>query len=195
MQYDIFISYRRLDSQGRVEGRDIARLLTKELKLYGYNVFFDYSEIKDNDFVQSILPAVQTCKIFILILSKDALTRCVNTDDWVRREILEAYKCNKKIITVNPSYSFKSFPKNLPEEMDFLRTIQMSPIDLESNFEVTVEKMVKDRIITEIPGVKITNSSSNAKSSISFCISGKQFEMADEFFNVEVYNAIKRSYE
>lgn len=195
MQYDIFISYRRLDSQGRVEGRDIARLLTKELKLYGYNVFFDYSEIKDNDFVQCILPAVQTCKIFILILSKDALTRCVNKDDWVRREILEAYKCNKKIITVNPSYSFNNFPNDLPEEMDFLRTIQMSPIDLESNFEVTVEKMVKDRILTEIPGVRIANIRSEAKGSISFCISGKQFEMPDEFFNIEVYNAIKRSYE
>ena len=195
MQYDIFISYRRLDSKGRVEGRDIARLLTKELKLYGYNVFFDYSEIKDNDFAQSILPAVQTCKIFILILSEDALTRCVNKDDWVRREILEAYKCNRKIITVNPSYTFKNFPKSLPEELNFLRTIQMSPIDLESNFEVTVEKMVNDRIITEIPGVKIANKTSKAKGNISFCISGKQFEMTDEFFNLEVYNAIKRSYE
>ena len=33
MEYDIFVSYRRVDSLGRVEGRDIARLLTKELKL------------------------------------------------------------------------------------------------------------------------------------------------------------------
>ena len=48
--YDIFISYRRLNSKQQVEGRDIARLLVKELKLYGFSVFYDYIEIKDNNF-------------------------------------------------------------------------------------------------------------------------------------------------
>ena len=43
-KYDIFISYRRVDSLGKVSGRDIARTLQKELQIRGYNVFFDYSE-------------------------------------------------------------------------------------------------------------------------------------------------------
>ena len=107
MEYDIFVSYRRVDSQGRVEGRDIARLLTKELKLYGYNVFFDYSEIKDNDFEDAILPAIRNCKIFILLLTANALVRCIDERDWVRREIMEAYNSGRKIISVNPGYEFK----------------------------------------------------------------------------------------
>ena len=140
MEYDIFVSYRRVDSQGRVEGRDIARLLTKELKLYGYNVFFDYSEIKDNDFEDAILPAIRNCKIFILLLTANALVRCIDERDWVRREIMEAYNSGRKIITVNPGYEFKEFPINLPKSLIFLKTIQMSVIDVESNFEVTVKR-------------------------------------------------------
>ena len=46
--YDIFISYRRLNSKQQVEGRDIARLLVKELKLYGFSVFYDYTHIDNS---------------------------------------------------------------------------------------------------------------------------------------------------
>ena len=42
--YDIFISYRRLDAQGNISGRDQARLIAKQLELEGYHPFFDYSE-------------------------------------------------------------------------------------------------------------------------------------------------------
>lgn len=194
MEYDIFISYRRLDSQGRVEGRDIARLLTKELKLYGYKVFFDYSEIKDDDFEQAILPSIRTCKVFILILTVDALTRCVNREDWVRREITEAYKAKRKIITVNPGNSFSSFPNNLPKELKFLETIQMSTIDVESNFEITVEKMVRDRIQSIVPGTKIANALTNETQSIRLELGQKIFEIPDEFFNIDIYYALMRSY-
>lgn len=194
MEYDIFISYRRLDSQGRVEGRDIARLLAKELKLYGYNVFFDYSEIKDDDFVEAILPAIRTCKVFILMLTTNALTRCRNQGDWVRREILEAYCSNRKIITVNPGYSFLAFPDDLPLELEFIKTIQMSVIDVESNFEITVEKMVRDRIHLIVPGLKESNLITDKTHNIKMNVGNRTVEIPDEFFNVEVYNAIKRSY-
>lgn len=194
MQYDIFISYRRLNSDGRIEGRDIARLLEKELKLYGYNVFFDYSEIRDNDFEQIILPAARTCKIFVLVLTSDSLTRCVDHEDWVRREIVEAHNSGRKIITVNPDYSFVSFPDNLPEELKFLETLQMSAIDMGSNFEITVEKMVRDRIQIIVPGKKISGINSENSDLISFCVGRKVFEMSSQFFNKEVYKALERSY-
>ena len=54
-QYDIFISYRRLDEQGNISGRDQARLIAKQLELDGYHPFFDYSEIKDNEFDKVII--------------------------------------------------------------------------------------------------------------------------------------------
>ena len=194
MQYDIFISYRRLNSEGRIEGRDIARLLEKELKLYGYNVFFDYSEIRDNDFKQVILPAARTCKVFILLLTSDSLTRCVNEEDWVRREIIEAHNSGRIIITVNPDYSFVSFPDNLPEELKFLETLQMSSIDMGTNFEITVEKMVRDRIQVIVSGKKIFSINSVNSDIISFWLGGKVFEMSSQVFNKEVYKALERSY-
>lgn len=192
--YDVFISYRRVNAEGHIEGRDIARLLEKELKLYGYNVFFDYSEIRDNDFEQVILPAVRTCKVFILLLTSDALTRCANEDDWVRREISEAHHSERKIITVNPDYSFVSFPDNLPEELTFLKTLQMSSIDMGPNFEITVEKMVRDRIQPVVSGKKISGINTADSDIISFSLGGKVFEMPSRFFNKEVYKALERSY-
>ena len=194
MQYDIFISYRRLNSEGHIEGRDIARLISKELKLYGYNVFFDYTEIRDNDFEQEILPAVRTCKVFMLILTADALTRCENQGDWVRREITEAHLSGRKIVTVNPDYSFNSFPHHLPEELQFIKTVQMSSIDMGPNFEITVEKMVRDRIQPIAPGARIANTIPNKPGIIRIGLGNKTFEIPDEFFHIEVYRALKRSY-
>lgn len=194
--YDIFISYRRLNSKQQVEGRDIARLLVKELKLYGFSVFYDYIEIKDNNFDETILPAIKSCKVFILLLTADALTRCSNDGDWVRREIIEARRNRCKIITVNPGHLFTSFPDNLPEELSFLQNIQISSIDVEANFEITVEKMVNDRIASLIPCHRMNNVQYGSQpSNIRICIGNNLWEMPDEFYNKDIYNALLKSYE
>lgn len=86
-QYDIFISYRRFDEKGNIGGRDQARLIAKQLELEGYHPFFDYSELKDNEFDKVIIPAIGNCRVFILVLTKNSLNRCENEDDWVRIEI------------------------------------------------------------------------------------------------------------
>lgn len=194
-EYDIFISYRRLNSQGQIEGRDIARLLAKELKLHGYSVFFDYSEIKDGDFDRVILPAVRSCVVFLLILTPDSLTRCSNEGDWVTREILEAKRGNSKIITVDPSYSFTSFPDDLPQDLNFIKTIQRSSIDMESNFEITVEKMVRERIRPFLPGVSIPHEDNGGSPFVILKFGERLIELPDVFFNKHVYSALKRSYE
>ena len=62
-KYDIFISYRRVDSEGRTSGRDIARTIKLELEKRGYKVFFDYSEIRDNEFENVILPAIHNSAV------------------------------------------------------------------------------------------------------------------------------------
>jgi hypothetical protein len=116
-EYDIFISYRRVDSEGRTSGRDIARTLQKELTIRGYSVFFDYSEIKDEEFESVILPAVQSSKVFLLVLTKDALLRCVNEGDWVRREIETAISSNCKIIPIDPDHAFSGWPESIPDSI------------------------------------------------------------------------------
>ena len=72
-KYDIFISYRRLDEQGNISGRDQARFIAKQLELEGYYPFFDYSEFKDNEFDKVIIPAVENYKVFILIGKETAI--------------------------------------------------------------------------------------------------------------------------
>ncbi len=194
MDYDIFISYRRTDAKGNISGRDIARLLRKEFKLYGYKTFFDYSDLKDIDFAQTIIPAVENCKIFVLVLTKDSLVRCSNTDDWIRQEIKTAIDSNVKIITVNPDNAFNGWPEHLPKELLSIKTIQMSAIDMNSNFEVTVKQMIEVRILPILPRRINVNRLQSGSESVSFRIGQKEFTMPDQFFNESVYQSLKRSY-
>ena len=50
-----------------------------------------------------------------MILPKDALNRCVNDDDWVRREIIEAVRCDKVIIPI--MYDGFEWPKKWNAEI------------------------------------------------------------------------------
>lgn len=195
MNYDIFISYRRTDSEGNISGRDIARLLSKEFKIFGYKTFFDYSELKDYDFAQTIIPAVQNCKIFILVLTKDSLLRCKNRNDWVRREITEAINSNVKIITVNPDNQFNGWPDDLPSELNSIKTIQISSIDMNSNFEITMKHLIDTRISNVVkPSLHLDRKDDKNDKEISFAIEDRIFSIPDEIFNDALYKALKRSY-
>ena len=153
--YDIFISYRRLDENGNISGRDQARLIANELSLKGYRVFFDFNEIKDDDFEEVIIPAVQNSKVFILVLTKDALNRCKNENDWVRKEIETAIASRTKIINVSPDNSFNGWPLDLPASLEKIKTIQISEIHFGQLFEESITKLINDRILRAIPESKI----------------------------------------
>ena len=145
-EYDIFISYRRVDSEGRTSGRDIARTIKLELEKRGFEVFFDYSEIKDNEFEDTILPAIHNSKVFIIVLSKDALLRCVNEEDRVRREIETAINAGRKIIPVSPDGAFNGWPVNLPDTIHSITKQQVSDISMGSLFEKSIDKLIEERI-------------------------------------------------
>ena len=145
-KYDIFISYRRVDSEGRTSGRDIARTIKLELEKRGYKVFFDYSEIKDGDFEEIILPAVRNSKAFILVLSKDALIRCSNEGDWVRSEIATAIKSGCRIIPISPDYAFNGWPLTLPDELKIFTRIDVSDVAMGKLFEKSIDKLEEERI-------------------------------------------------
>ena len=144
--YDIFISYRRLDEHGNISGRDQARLIAKQLQLEGYRAFFDYSEIRDDEFDKVIIPAVENCKVFFLVLTKDALNRCVNNDDWVRKEIETAISSGCKIVNITPDNTFNGWPSNLPSTLEKIKKIQISDIQFGQLFEVSIKKLIEDRI-------------------------------------------------
>ena len=172
-RYDIFINYRRVDSEGKTSGRDIARTIKLELEKRGYGVFFDYSEIKDNEFEDTILPAIHNSKVFIIVLSKDALLRCVNEEDWVRREIEAAINAGCKIIPVSPDGAFNGWPTILPDSILPITKQQVSDISMGSLFEKSIDKLIEERIDNAIKNrhVRKEDININDLKSILKCIS------------------------
>ncbi len=139
-RYDIFISYRR------VGGAQYARILQLMLSQRGYKVFLDYDELKDGVFGKKIKAAIAEAPIFMLVLSKDALDRCKNEDDWVKEEILYALEGKKKIVPVNPDKTFDGIHELIPEPIREITDIQNSEIDFGQALGVTVDLMINDRL-------------------------------------------------
>ena len=139
--YDIFISYRR-------EGGDkYARTIQLELEKR-YHVFLDFDELKDGVFDQRIMDAISEAPIFLLVLSRGALDRCVNVNDWVRKEILYAGKCGKHIVPVTIiDENFEGIPSNLPEELKHLiGSHQFSELQMKTLFKSSMSELIRYRI-------------------------------------------------
>ncbi|MBE6193463.1 MAG: TIR domain-containing protein [Rikenellaceae bacterium] len=139
--YDIFISYRRHG------GAEYVRPLKAELELRGYNVFLDYDELKDGVFDKRIMDAIEQAPIFVFMLSAHSLDRCVNDDDWVRKEIEFAVSKKRHFVPVNPNKEFDGFPDDVPEQVkQSLGQHQFSHIDFEQLFKSSVREMDEYRI-------------------------------------------------
>ena len=146
--YDIFLSYRRKDAMGN-SNVATARTFKLEFERRGMKVFFDYSECTDDYFSDKILPAIRTCRYFVLVLTKDCLDRCKNEGDWLRREITEAIKFGRKIIPISPDGVFEGWPKDLPEAIGQLSAgdgLQITTIHMDRVFESNVELLINDRM-------------------------------------------------
>ena len=146
--YDIFLSYRRKDAMGN-SNVATARTFKLEFERRGMKVFFDYSECTDDYFSDKILPAIRTCRYFVLVLTKDCLDRCKNEGDWLRREITEAIKFGRKIIPISPDGVFEGWPKDLPEAIRQLSAgdgLQITTIHMDRVFESNVELLIHDRM-------------------------------------------------
>ena len=140
-KYDVFISYRR-------EGGDkYARAIQLELEKK-YHVFLDFDELKDGVFDKRITDAIHEAPIFLLVLSRGALDRCVNEDDWVRKEILYAAECNSHIVpVVIVDDAFEGIPSDLPEDLKRLvGSHQFSELQMQSLFKVSMDELIRHRI-------------------------------------------------
>lgn len=141
LQYDIFISYRRSS------GKNYARTIKPELEKRGFRVFLDFDELKDGVFDKRIMDAINDAPVFLMILSKGALDRCINEGDWVRLEILYANESNKHIVPVEVDKSFREIPDNIPNDIkSILGAHQFAQIDTESLLQVSMDKLVRERI-------------------------------------------------
>lgn len=141
-KYDIFISYRR------VGGAQYARILQLMLQQRGYKVFLDYDELTDGVFSDHIKTAIKESPIFMLVLSKESMHRCVNEEDWVRQEIMLAIEQKKHIVPINPDKEFEGFPEGMPIALkEAVGSHQHSDISFGQALGVTVGLLIKNRLI------------------------------------------------
>nr|WBD92701.1 putative LTR retrotransposon isoform B [Daphnia magna] len=88
---DAFISYRRST------GAQWDSLLKVHLQLRNFTVFIDVERLEASKFDNNLLQSISQAKYFLLVLTPNALDRCLGDDerkDWVHREIVAALESN-----------------------------------------------------------------------------------------------------
>ncbi|XP_054166816.1 NAD(+) hydrolase sarm1-like [Oppia nitens] len=110
---DIFVSYRRSN------GSQLASLLKVHLQLRGFSVFIDVERLEAGKFDNNLLSSIRQAKYFLLVLTPNALDRCVNDvecKDWIHKEVVEALKSECNIIPILDSFQWPD-AEALPEDM------------------------------------------------------------------------------
>lgn len=109
-----FISYRRST------GKHLASLLKVYLTNRKFSVFLDVDRLRAGPFDTSLIHYVKSSKYFLLVLTSDALDRCNNDSDWVRKEIVAAMDSGCIIIPVLDNFEWPN-PEDLPEDIRSLQ--------------------------------------------------------------------------
>lgn len=132
-KYDIFVSYRR---EG---GEALACLLTEKLRQLGYTVFYDVESLRSGKFNDKLLDVIDECNDVLVVLPQHALDRCINPDDWVRKELAQSLKANKNIVPI----MMRNFewPPNLPDDLKELANYNGVSANMEY-FDATFEKIL-----------------------------------------------------
>ena len=114
-RYDIFISYRRSSYES-------ANLIATRLKAAGYSVFFDLESMRSGPFNVQLFNVIEECSDFVLVLPPDALERCHNEEDWVRKEVIHAMQHHKNIVPI--LLNGFHWPEVMPKGMEKLKMYQ-----------------------------------------------------------------------
>lgn len=143
--YDIFISYRRTG------GAQYARILQLMFIQRGYKVFLDYDELRDGTFSERIRAAIKDATVFMPVLSAGSMARCVNENDWVRKEILQAVQEGKPIVPIDPDRTFDGVPDGVPEEVrKAVEENQHSEVSFGQLLGASVEQVIADRLVDKV---------------------------------------------
>uniref|UniRef100_A0A672QUK5 NAD(+) hydrolase SARM1 n=1 Tax=Sinocyclocheilus grahami TaxID=75366 RepID=A0A672QUK5_SINGR len=135
---DVFISYRR------TTGSQLASLLKVHLQLRGFSVFIDVEKLEAGRFEEKLITSVQRARNFILVLSANALDKCmgdVAMKDWVHKEIVTALNGKKNIVPVTDNFVWPD-PASLPEDMSSI--LKFNGIKWSHEYqEATIEKILR----------------------------------------------------
>ena len=145
--YDIFICYRRVDSDGGTNGRNIARTLQLSLEHRGFRVFPNYDEHSELSYRQVIQSAISHSRNFVLLLTKGIFDGCSDSTDHVRIEIETAKACGCHIVPIVFENKFDGFQQPLPSTLEFLKEYQLFEFNMGSLFHVCLEQLER-RVLT-----------------------------------------------
>lgn len=155
--YDIYISYDHKVCKKDLVVKNIAINLQKELEIHGYSVFIDNNDKQICNFDSLLKSIINNCKVFLLLLTKDSLERCIDNEDLSKKEITEALLTNCKIVNITPDGSFDGWPNNLPKDIEYIKKIQISDISTGSLFKDSIEKLIVDRLPQPLENNTVTH--------------------------------------
>lgn len=140
----IFISYRRSTSQ------HLARSIFMALKQHGHDVFLDVNSIDSGAFDRIIKNQIAARPHFLLLLSTGALERCQNEDDWLRKEIEEAFRLNRNIVPVfDEGFDINREKGYLPEPIRSELPLKNAPPYSHYYFDAFIQTL-SDRFFKEV---------------------------------------------
>ncbi|MBC8171267.1 MAG: tetratricopeptide repeat protein [Anaerolineae bacterium] len=90
-EHSVFISYRR-------DNKYTALLVHKTLQAHGFDVFIDVEGLDSGGFGKMLLNQIAARPHFVLMLTPDALKRCNDAGDWLRREVEYAMEIRRNIV-------------------------------------------------------------------------------------------------
>ncbi|HWZ45870.1 MAG TPA: SUMF1/EgtB/PvdO family nonheme iron enzyme [Candidatus Saccharimonadales bacterium] len=136
-RYDVFISYRR----GAAD--ELALLLQTRLQQQGILAFLD-RDLGRGTFDDKLLRRIVESPTFLIILTPNALDRCADEDDWMRKEIVQAIGSGRNIIPlkVDPFQFTPAVVKSLEPAVRELSRYQAVEYS-RAYFEHTVDRIVK----------------------------------------------------
>jgi formylglycine-generating enzyme required for sulfatase activity len=136
-RYDVFISYRR----GAAD--ELALLLQTHLEKRGVAAFLD-RDLRRGVFDSTLLHRIAESPTFLIVLTPNALDRCSDQEDWLRKEIVQAISSGRNIIPLQIG-SFQFTPavvKSLDPAIRELSRYQ-AVVYSRDYFESTMERIVK----------------------------------------------------
>jgi hypothetical protein len=157
MTNEVFINYRTGD------GERIAALLERELShRFGSEHIFRASKSIEpgTAFPRALITAVRRCSVLLAVIGDGWSRRpeLRNEEDWVRREILEAFECAIDVIPVLEGRKTERLNReHLPEPLRRLADVQSETLDL-SKLESDVAR-IGDLLAAKVPELKAADRS------------------------------------
>ncbi len=137
----VFISYRR-EATG-----PLVRLIYRQLSENDIDVFYDIEAITVGQFGAIILSAIAARPYFMPVFTPGTLKRCLDPNDWMRREIEHALSLNRAFVPLYvPKFRFSDLNRYLPHIAETIRAFNMVklPIHEMQYFDYALHELAKN---------------------------------------------------